>query len=103
MEVSDISKDERFQDNSLVIGALYIRFYAGALIVIDAGYVLGMVCVIDDKLCELTQAQQETLAALAQHASARLRLGEKAQQLAEASEEAERSLALMRSTLDATA
>jgi len=44
--VPDASKDPRFKNNALVTGAPFIRFYAGAALVI-AGTRVGSLCVID--------------------------------------------------------
>lgn len=45
-EVTDALEDERFATNALVVGAPYIRYYAGEPLVID-GMALGSLCLID--------------------------------------------------------
>jgi len=46
MVVLDASKDPRFEDNLLVIGDPFIRFYAGTP-VMHNGHVLGTLCILD--------------------------------------------------------
>lgn len=65
LEVEDVSKDSRFDCNSLVTGEPHVRFYAGALLRTPDGLPLGTVCVLDHKPRVLTPEQREVLAALA--------------------------------------
>ncbi len=45
--ISDAREDERFHDNPAVTGHPFVRFYAGAPIVLPSGYTIGTVCIFD--------------------------------------------------------
>lgn len=47
--ILDSHKDERFHDNPAVTGAPFVRFYAGAQILLPSGYTIGTVCIFDPK------------------------------------------------------
>ena len=65
MVVQDATRDRRFHDNPLVLGAPDIRFYAGAPIVTEDGLALGAICVIDRQARSLNPAQEAALRSLA--------------------------------------
>ncbi len=63
--IEDTLDDERFADNPLVVGAPHIRFYAGCPLRGKGGYMLGTLCVIDDKPRVFSDTDRENLRMLA--------------------------------------
>ena len=53
----DTTKDPRFAGNPLVVGAPFIRFYAGVPLVSNRGCALGALCVLDTRPRLLTRPQ----------------------------------------------
>ena len=72
--VRDMTQDPRFSGNPLVAGWPHLRFYAGALLETPDGLPLGMLCVLDSQVRDLTDEQASTLQALARQVMSQLEL-----------------------------
>ena len=74
--VPDLSMDRRFENNPLVTGEPYVRFYAGALLETEEGLPIGTICILDYKprMEGLNSPQSTTLEALARQIMALLEL-----------------------------
>ncbi len=82
-EVPNALEDQRFIDNPLVTGDPNIRFYAGAPLLTPTGQALGTLCVIDQTPRHLTEAQKNSLAALARQVVRQLEFRLAARELGE--------------------
>ncbi|QIL01359.1 GAF domain-containing protein [Sphingomonas sinipercae] len=98
--VEDASKDPRFASNPLVTGDPFIRFYAGAPIVVSNGVAVGSLCVIDRVPRTFTQSECGRLKMLARTVAdlIELRLGSRMAELRKQS--LERQTELLRATID---
>ncbi len=74
LEVPDASRDERFADNPLVIGAPYIRYYLGVPLRSPEGHAIGTLCLIDTRPRTILPGEQAHLATLATLVMQRLEL-----------------------------
>ena len=90
--VEDALEDQRFNDNPLVTGEPYIRFYAGAPLVDEHGFALGTLCVIDRQPRKLTADQIQGLRTMARSVSALLQIRKQNKDLASEKEYTLRSL-----------
>lgn len=79
--VPDARADARFRDLPAVVGAPFVRFYAGAPLVTPSGHVLGSLCVVGYEPRTLSAAQQASLSALARQAVNGLELRRRARDL----------------------
>jgi GAF domain-containing protein len=86
MVVNDALRDQRFADNPLVTCAPGIRFYAGAPLITPSGQAIGTLCVIDRDPRELSEDQQQALAALARQVVVQIELRRISTQLADSLE-----------------
>lgn len=72
--VSDTTQDERFASNQMVIGEAQVRFYAGMPLMTTEGHALGMLCVLDRIVRQLTKEQGDALKVLAHEVLTELEL-----------------------------
>ncbi len=78
MVVEDTVLDPRFERNALVTGEPYIRFYAGAPLLLDSGHVLGSLCVLDHRPRTFSPQQCDQLSTLARMTMAHIELHQRA-------------------------
>ena len=71
-EVLDATRDPRFADNPLVVGAPFIRFYIGAPLALPGGATVGTLCLIDTRPREFDAMDRAILGTLRDLAVAEL-------------------------------
>lgn len=72
MVIPDSLEDERFKNNELVLGPPYIRFYAGAAIIVN-GVKVGSFCILDSvPHLDFDASQQSSLSSIADIVARRL-------------------------------
>jgi len=64
-EIADITLDNRFKGNDLLLEQPGLRFYAGYPLINASGYLIGTVCVLDDKIRTLSLPQGKSLQLIA--------------------------------------
>ncbi len=74
LEIQDTWADERYATNPNTLGEPFIRFYAGIPLTNADGYVLGTLCVIDQKPRHLSASQKMALTALSRQVVTQLEL-----------------------------
>ncbi len=72
--VEDAEKDERFHDNPMVTVDPYVKFYAGAPLIMDDNVRVGTLCVIDHQPRKLSDEQKQSLQMLARQVVSQLQL-----------------------------
>lgn len=72
--VENADTDPRFSDNPLTVGAPYVKFYAGAPLILENNIRLGTLCVIDNVARTITDEQIKSLQALARQVVSQLQL-----------------------------
>lgn len=70
--VEDAQADERFSDNPQVTGEPFVRFYAGAPLVLPSGHIAGTLCLVDHQPRTLDAMDLSILGALRDLALAEL-------------------------------
>jgi GAF domain-containing protein len=99
--IADAREDERFHDNPSVTGHPFVRFYAGAPIMLPSGYTVGTVCIFDPKpRADFGSADSARLAQLARLALTAITVRALRQDLDTTRRIAERSQVAMQAAAD---
>ena len=81
--VEDALQDERFSDSPLLHGDPAMRFYIGIPLIDERGFVLGTLCIIDDKPHRVDPKQLKILQSLASQVVEHLQLQREMQSVVE--------------------
>lgn len=65
LEIKDAAIDDRVAQNPLVVKAPHVRYYIGAPLVDNDGFVLGTICGYDSRPRELSEIQRDALSKIA--------------------------------------
>ncbi|MCP9291015.1 GAF domain-containing sensor histidine kinase [Gracilimonas sediminicola] len=74
MEITDLSKDDRFKDASFVEHDPHHRFYSGYPLKTKDGFNIGALCVLDSEPKELSDTQRKALRTIAGEIVSRLEI-----------------------------
>lgn len=72
--IPDALADDRFRDNPLVVGAPFIRFYAGAPLITPEKFAIGTLCLIDTQPRTWNPGYERKLVSLASAVMVKLNL-----------------------------
>jgi GAF domain-containing protein len=59
--IPDATADPRFADNPAVIGDPFVRFYAGAPLIMPSGFAIGTLCLVDYKCRKMDEIELSIL------------------------------------------
>ena len=79
--VEDADNDERFYDNPLVTHEPFVKFYAGAPLVLDKNIRIGTLCVIDHQPRKIDETHKNALKSLARQVVSQFELRLKLKEL----------------------
>lgn len=81
LEICDVLKDEKFKDHPMVVGKPGVRFYAGAPLLDENGFKIGVIAVFDIIPRSLTKDQKDGLVTLANETITHITLRKKTEEL----------------------
>ena len=94
--IPDATTDLRFHDNPLVVGAPFVRFYAGQVLRDRSGLPMGTLCAIDTNPRTLNSLERDVLRDFAAMVEEELQRGKDAESLRELSVMAEQKAVIFR-------
>ncbi|NRF39230.1 PAS domain S-box protein [Pedobacter foliorum] len=81
LEIPDALNDKKFKDHPMVIGKPGVRFYAGAPLLDENGFKIGVIAVFDVVVRNLTKDQKDGLVTLANETITHITLRKKSEEL----------------------